>query len=819
MNFIYFVISSSTLILLVSAFRKMFSRKLSPVAVYALWLIPALRLLLPFGLVKIPEGSGALDLLTIPYEYMEAVYSGVESGDVLPGDVNSIPEAEQSVGEGDTLEAAGAAEHSKALEADAATGIIKPSEAALDLEEEAAKETANNINGGKHFLNLTGLFVSIWVCGSIILGFYFLISNRKLKSSISHMERLHEDGPLPVVVSNEVVSPCLFGLLHPHILLNYKVKEDEELYRQTIRHELSHYTQKDHIWTCFRIILCIIYWWNPLVWIGAACSKEDAELACDCRVTRNMEKGERKAYGCALIRLQEYAQKGPAFLCGSSYMAGGNGLKKRIESIARIPHTRKRVLLPVLVILGAAALIGCSMPGNVSFLKESRYYQANEQEGAPSYYWGYDYSLRNDIQSRVFYYDVYEYGELVDRHILAYGNVVNDRKGQFVLKLTPEAGEAQKEYTKLAVEFYWDGAALKESELPDIMTQDEESGISASTLIEIPLPDGIPQKLWSANDEAYGIVREKYEVEAGDDLVLAAAYLTSTAEDGQRAYVSSRLEKFSQGQLPEELKDMSMAVLIHVNFLNDGESRLEEMHFQLLSLSPLKRTGGIKMNEQFKGFEFPVADVTSDGGIGEEEKASSENPFGAGFVREGFNPAELTFVTPSWASYYQDLSKWDDERLESAAQEALQELYNLTGYQVKTAVYTSTGSGDFFFAKTAEDLEHGRDFYSRSFKNQDYEKSIPTMYLSSARRVWYSDVQQLDIPPEAERMDLGELAVWLLMHSGLYQGEKVHNTEQSFADNIMKVVMENGTFYEVGVDRTITSVSSISGPYPEGFEH
>lgn len=817
MNFIYFVVSSSTLILLVSIFRKMFSRKLSPVAVYALWLIPTLRLLLPFGLVEIPEGSGALNLLTIPYEYMEAIYAGAESGDVLPGDKNAILEAGQRVGKGNKLEAVRATDHSEVLEAEIASGNTKASVAAQNLGEGEAQEAAKALNGGKHFLNLTGLFVSIWVCGSIILGFYFLISNRKLKSSISHMERLHEDCPLPVVVSNEVVSPCLFGLLHPHILLNYKVKEDEELYRQTIRHELSHYTQKDHIWTCFRIVLCIIYWWNPLVWIGAACSKEDAELACDCRVTRNMEKGERKAYGCALIRLQEYAQEAPTFLCGSSYMAGGNGLKKRIASIARIPHTRKRVLLPALLILGAATLFGCSMPGNVSFLMESQYYQVSEQGGVPSYYCGYGYSLKNDIQSKVFYYDIYEYGELVDRHILAYGNVDNDRKGQIVLKLTPESGEAQKEYTKLAVEFYWDGVTLKESELADIMSQDEGSRMAVSTLIGIPLPDGISQKLWSDDEESYGKVRKKHEVEAGDDLVLAAAYLTSTAEDGQRAYVSSRLEKFSSGQLPEELKDMSMAVLIHVTFLNVGET---------------------KINEQYKGFEFPVADVTYNGGVSEEEEelseaaennsdmplkhsseASSENPFGAGFVREGFNPAELTFVTPSWASYYQDLRNWDDERLEKAAQEALQELYNLTGYQVKSAVYTSTGCGDFFFAKTAEDLEHSRDFYSRSFKNQDYEKSIPTMYLSSARRVGYSDVQQLDIPPESESMDLGELAVWLLMHSGLYQGGKVHNTEQSFDYNIIKVVMENGTFYEVGVDKALASVSSIAGPYPEGFEH
>lgn len=118
-------------------------------------------------------------------------------------------------------------------------------------------------------------------------------------------------------------------------------------------------------------------------------------------------------------------------------------------------------------------------------------------------------------------------------------------------------------------------------------------------------------------------------------------------------------------------------------------------------------------------------------------------------------------------------------------------------------------------------MEHSRIFYSRYFKDESYEKSIPSMGITSARRVWYSDVQQLLVPENADQMTNGEMAVWFLQRSGVYQGERIAGTGLVFETDpqLIKVTMEDGTFYEVQVDREIQAVYSIYGPYPKGSEH
>ena len=180
---------------------------------------------------------------------------------------------------------------------------------------------------------------------------------------------------------------------------------------------------------------------------------------------------------------------------------------------------------------------------------------------------------------------------------------------------------------------------------------------------------------------------------------------------------------------------------------------------------------------------------------------------------------ELTYTVPSWAEAYQP--EISAKIREANAQKALQELYELTGYRVESCVYTSTDNGGYCFAKNPDDMEHGRTFYSRYFKDESYEQSIPSMDMSSARRVWYSDVQQLLKPENADQMTNGELAIWFLQRSGIYQGEEIAGTGLVFETEpeLIKVIMADRTFYEVQVDREIQAVSRIYGPYPEGFEH
>ena len=54
MKLLYFFLTSSFMIGFVLLFRKLFRKKLSANVLYALWLLPFIRLLLPVGFLEVP---------------------------------------------------------------------------------------------------------------------------------------------------------------------------------------------------------------------------------------------------------------------------------------------------------------------------------------------------------------------------------------------------------------------------------------------------------------------------------------------------------------------------------------------------------------------------------------------------------------------------------------------------------------------------------------------------------------------------------------------------------------------------------------------
>ena len=89
----------------------------------------------------------------------------------------------------------------------------------------------------------------------------------------------------------------------------------------------------------------------------------------------------------------------------------------------------------------------------------------------------------------------------------------------------------------------------------------------------------------------------------------------------------------------------------------------------------------------------------------------------------------------------------------------------------------------------------------------------------SARRVWFSDVQQLALPEHAEEMNDEELAVWFLEHSAVYQGEQIDHTEPQPESWTQRLYTTAGTFYEVTLEGSFIGASGIYGPYPEEAVH
>lgn len=190
-------------------------------------------------------------------------------------------------------------------------------------------------------------------------------------------------------------------------------------------------------------------------------------------------------------------------------------------------------------------------------------------------------------------------------------------------------------------------------------------------------------------------------------------------------------------------------------------------------------------------------------------------------LREGYQQVKLTFVENelvNW-NYYSD-EPWETaEQRDALAQAAMKELYTLTGYQVEDCVYTTDGRSRFIFGQSEEYIRKSIAFYSRDYGFTLMGDSVPYMGYVNARRVHYSEVQQLDSPYHKQEFNgHGAIPMWFLKHSGVYQGQKITGFDAIDLDDTVYTHIKldfDGGYYLVVMDEAIESVQEVSGPYPK----
>ena len=171
------------------------------------------------------------------------------------------------------------------------------------------------------------------------------LQNKKVRRIYQDcMKTMNLRTPLPLYSSAYLKSPVLTGMFRPriylpiHVISNYHPNE----IRYMLYHELQHYKHRDAFLNVAMNAACILYWFNPLIWMAQKRMRCDRELACDSAVLRLLDKNKYKEYGNTLIRLAENDVVTPFPL--SAGMSGSRKqLHRRIQNIAtwQKPSARK----------------------------------------------------------------------------------------------------------------------------------------------------------------------------------------------------------------------------------------------------------------------------------------------------------------------------------------------------------------------------------------------------------------------------------------------------------------------------------------------
>lgn len=326
------IASSCALILAVLLLRRLLRGRIGPGLQYALWLLVLVRLLLPVSF-----GAALVSVQNLVRDADERAASQVVTyvNQTAPDPVPSEPAPAQS--------------------ATAQPQYTQSAAAPQPQPEAPLTVTARPVT-------LSDILRCAWYAGMAAMALWLIATNLAFRARLAkRARRIEYPGcKLPLYITEAVETPCLFGVLRPAIYLTPEAASEPVTLAHSVEHELSHYRHGDHIWALLRCLCLVLHWYNPLVWLAAALSRRDAELACDEATIRRLGEAERAAYGRTLIRIS-CERRATLLRTATTMNCGKSGLRERIALIAKRPKTAAYAL--VILILAAIAVTGCTFTG------------------------------------------------------------------------------------------------------------------------------------------------------------------------------------------------------------------------------------------------------------------------------------------------------------------------------------------------------------------------------------------------------------------------------------------------------------------------
>lgn len=379
-NILVWLIDSSiiaSIIILIVLLIRPFIKRLPKWVNLVLWLIVALRLIMPVGL----ESAFSLvpDIGDIRSGYTEVLFGKDDMGaaDHSLGEDEYVPiDFEGKTSAYGSEEKTGSESTAKAP----VTDVERPDIVSYDMEKADIERTDTEKSdielpgiertdigltkdNSKH-ADITGLLSIIYIAGCIVAFAYFLISIARLKRIVRFSVpaqlpySLTEQSLAMIYVCEGIKSPFIMGMLGNRLYVPEGL--DEETLKFVIWHENAHIRHFDQMWKMIGFVLLLIYWFNPLMWVAFICFTKDLELACDERAAGNLSPLERAGYSQALLTCSVHNRI--IAICPLAF--GETGVKERVKAIVSLKKPVKIVL--VSVVLGCAVFAVCFLTDPVS---------------------------------------------------------------------------------------------------------------------------------------------------------------------------------------------------------------------------------------------------------------------------------------------------------------------------------------------------------------------------------------------------------------------------------------------------------------------
>lgn len=276
LNVLDMSLTASYVILIVILVRLLL-KKTPKIISYALWIVVALRLLIPFtlesGYSLMPPNNNVNNI----------------SHDII---YQQSPQINTGVGQVDTF-------INNSLSAPTVGASVNPLQIYLEI------------------------VAYIWLLVIVSLLIYSFVSILILKKRLKNATLIENN----IFEAKNIRTAFVLGLIKPRIYLPVGLTKEERDY--IIMHEQTHIIRKDHIIKILAFFTLSVHWFNPLVWIAFRLMSRDMELSCDERVLKKMDNDIKKPYANSLLSLNTER----IILNGSPLAFAEGNVRARIENV------------------------------------------------------------------------------------------------------------------------------------------------------------------------------------------------------------------------------------------------------------------------------------------------------------------------------------------------------------------------------------------------------------------------------------------------------------------------------------------------------
>lgn len=146
-----------------------------------------------------------------------------------------------------------------------------------------------------------------WLVGATGFIAYHLIAHGRFTRRVRRLARSVRTvagGRVEVIETDAATGPLAFGIIRKYVAFprDFAERYDPLERDLALAHELGHHARGDLIANWLALVVLAAHWFNPIAWRAFRAFRADQEMACDALVLAGRAQGLRHAYGRAIVK-------------------------------------------------------------------------------------------------------------------------------------------------------------------------------------------------------------------------------------------------------------------------------------------------------------------------------------------------------------------------------------------------------------------------------------------------------------------------------------------------------------------------------------